>query len=139
MNVQQSVPFLAVSDIKVSTHFYVVGLGFEITQKWVDDGKLRWCWLQRGGAGIMLQEFTTEGHDAWIPDCTVGEGVAIYFICKDALVIYQELTSRDIKASIPFVGNGMWVTGVIDPDGYQLYFESYTNIPEGTTYSPKVA
>jgi hypothetical protein len=22
-------------------------LGFEMTKKWIDEGKLRWCWLQQ--------------------------------------------------------------------------------------------
>jgi CAP12/Pycsar effector protein, TIR domain len=34
-------------------------------------------------------------------------GVSICFICKDALSIYREFTSRGMKASRPFVGNGM--------------------------------
>lgn len=29
----------------------------------------------------------------------------------------------------------MWVTGVKDPDGYNLYFESMTDVPEETKYS----
>jgi lactoylglutathione lyase len=137
-NVQQSVPFFAVSDMKFSIHFYVDGLGFEITQKWIDDGKLRWCWLQRGGAVLMLQEFRRDGHDAWIPECKVGEGVSIYFICEDALAIYREVTARGVEVSNPFVGNSMWTTGLRDPDGYQLYFESHTDVPEGTEYTDDV-
>ena len=136
-NVVQTVPFLAVSDIEASMGYYVDGLGFEVTQKWIDEGKLRWCWLQCGGAALMLQEFRTEGHDAWLPQGKVGEGVSIYFVCQDALAIYREVTARGVKASTPFVGNAMWVTGMSDPDGYQLYFESDTDVPEGTVYKEK--
>lgn len=35
----------------------------------------------------------------------------------------------------PFVGNGMWVTQVSDPDGYALTFESPTHDPEETILS----
>ncbi len=35
----------------------------------------------------------------------------------------------------PFVGNGMWVVVLNDPDGYHLDFESITDIPEETTYA----
>ena len=38
----------------------------------------------------------------------------------------------DAAARTPFVGNHMWVTGLRDPDGYQLYFESPTDVPEDT-------
>jgi len=136
-NVKQTVPFLAVSDMEASLRFYVDGLGFEIRHRWVDEGVLRWCWLQRGGGALMLQEFRTEGHDAWAPEGKVGEGVSIYFICQDALSIYHEVTDRGVTASVPFVGNGMWVTGTSDPDGYQLYFESDTDVPEETVYREK--
>jgi lactoylglutathione lyase len=134
-NVKQAVPFFLVSDIGVSIRYYVDGLGFELTRKWIDDGKLRWCWLERGGAALMLQEFWKEGQQANLPAGKVGEGVSICFICEDALGIYREFTSRAIQASRPFVGNGMWVTSLSDPDGYQIMFESLTDLPEETEYS----
>lgn len=134
-NVKQAVPFFAVSNIEKSVRYYVDGLGFVMTQKWIDDGKLRWCRLHHGDAAIMLQEFRTEGHDSWVPSGKVGEGVTICFLCADALAIYHEITAHGIQASKPFVGNGMWVTSLVDPDGYQIEFESYTDVPEGTTIS----
>ncbi|MCI0690433.1 VOC family protein [candidate division KSB1 bacterium] len=137
-NVKQAVPFFMVSNIEASFRYYVDGLGFEMTNKWIDEGKLRWCWLQRGGAALMLQEFKKEGHHAWVPEGKVGVGVSIYFICEDALAIYREVTTRGIQASRPFVGNGMWVTSLSDPDGYRIEFESYTDMPEETEYSEHV-
>jgi catechol 2,3-dioxygenase-like lactoylglutathione lyase family enzyme len=134
-NVKQAVPFFGVSNIEASVRYYVDGLGFEMTHKWLDEGKLRWCWLQRGGAALMLQEFKKEGHDSWVPEGKVGVGVSICFICEDALAIYREVTARGIQASNPFVGNGMWVTSLSDPDGYRIEFESYTDVPEGTELS----
>jgi len=133
-NVKQTVPFLAVSDMKASIRYYVDGLGFEVQHRWIDEGKLRWCWLQRGGAALMLQEFRAAGHGAWVPQGKLGEGVSIYFICQDALAIYREIAARGIEAATPFVGNAMWVVGTLDPDGYQLYFESNTDVPEETVY-----
>jgi len=134
-NIKQAVPFFMVLNIEASVRYYVDGLGFEMTNKWIDEGKLRWCWLQRGGAALMLQEFNKEGHDSWVPEGKVGVGVSICFICEDALAIYREFTSRGIQASRPFVGNGMWVTSLSDPDGYRIEFESYTDVPEETKYS----
>ena len=134
-NVKQAVPFFAVSNMEASLCYYVDGLGFKMTHKWIDEGKLRWCWIERGGAALMLQEFRTEGHDSWAPEGKVGEGVTIDFICQDALAIYHEVTARRIHASRPFVGNGMWVTSLSDPDGYRLEFESVTDVPEGTNFS----
>lgn len=62
-NVQQAVPFFNVKNIEESIRFYIDGLGFEMGHRWIDEGKLRWCWLKHGGAALMLQEYRTEGHD----------------------------------------------------------------------------
>jgi lactoylglutathione lyase len=134
-NVQQAVPFFVVSNIQESLRFYVEGLGFHMTKKWIDDGILRWCWLELGGAALMLQQRRTEGHDASAPAAKVGEGVSIAFQCQDALVIYRDATSRGLAAEEPFVGNAMWVVILRDPDGYKLDFESPTDVPEETKLS----
>lgn len=34
----------------------------------------------------------------------------------------------------PFVGNGMWVTSLADPDGYWIDFESLMDVPEEKVY-----
>lgn len=134
-NVQQAVPFFGVADMQASLRFYVDGLGFEMTHRWIDDGTVRWCWLQLGGAALMLQEYRTEGHHAWVPKGEVGEGVSTYFICRDALAVYREVTGRGVRATQkPFVGNGMWVVPFVDPDGYRIFFESPTDVPEETEY-----
>lgn len=134
-NVKEVVPFLHVSSMERSIRYYVEGLGFTMKNKWVVDGKVRWCWLALGGAALMLQEFPKEGHDSWVPAGKVGEGVSLCFTCEDALAICHEVRSRGIEASEPQVGNAMWVTGLSDPDGYRLYFESATDTPEDTKLS----
>lgn len=134
-NVQQAVPFFGINDMDTSLRFYIDGLGFHMKYKWIDEGKLRWCCLEKDNVAIMLQEFRKEGHDSWVPEGKVGIGVSICFQCKDALALYLEFTARGIQASEPFVGNNMWVTGVRDPDGYKLDFESPTDVPEETKYS----
>jgi lactoylglutathione lyase len=129
-NVKEVVPFLRVSDMERSVRFYVEGLGFTMRSRWVVEEKLRWCRLELGGAALMLQEFPKEGHDSWVPACSVGEGVTLFFICEDAIAIYHEARARGLEASEPQVGNAMWVTSLSDPDGYRLDFESLTNVPE---------
>jgi catechol 2,3-dioxygenase-like lactoylglutathione lyase family enzyme len=135
VNVQQAVPFFWVKDIEESSRFYTDGLGFEMTKEWIHEDRLRWCWLERGGAAVMLQEFWRDGQHRNVPRETAGVGVSIYFICNDALAIYREISARGLSAKRPFVGNGMWVTQVSDPDGYELYFESPADVPEETEFS----
>jgi predicted lactoylglutathione lyase len=129
-NVQQAVPFFMVNDIEASLRFYVDGLGFTKTIEWVDEGKLRWCWLEHGGAAMMLQEFWKSAHHSNVPAEKLGVGVSICFVCKDALALYREFKARGVDTKRPFVGNRMWVTSTVDPDGYRLDFESPTDAPE---------
>jgi hypothetical protein len=132
VNVKQVVPFLHVSSIERSVRYYIDGLGFTMKNKWEPDGKLRWCWLELGGAALMLQQFPTEGHDSRTLAGKAGEGVSLCFQCEDALALYREFIAREIEASEPQVGNALWVTCLSDPDGYSLSFHS----PTDTTHSP---
>ena len=132
--VSQAVPFFHVADMARSLAFYVDGLGFQLRNKWVVDGAVRWCWLVHGETALMLQQFPAEGHDSWRPEGKVGEGVSIFFLCDDALVFYRYVKARGIEAKRPFVGNGCWVVGLVDPDGYRLEFESRTDAPEHSEY-----
>jgi len=137
-NVQQAIPFFMISSMERSLNFYVDGLGFAMTRKWIDEGKLRWCWLELGNAALMLQEYCPPrpGHEP-PPADKKGVGVSNCFQCRDAIAIYHEITSRGIEARRPFVGNSMWVTSVVDPDGYKLDFESVTDAPEDSVYDSK--
>ena len=130
-NLTQVVPFLGVIDVERSIRFYIDGLGFTMKHQWMPEGKLRWCWLTRGGASIMLQEYLPGRR----PEGVLGQGVSLCFQCEDAVALYTEFRLRGIEAAEPFVGNSMWVTVLSDPDGYKLDFESVTDTPEETKLS----
>ena len=131
----QTVPFFTVSTMDKSLRFYVDGLRFEMADKWEDEGTIRWCSLVRGGAARMLQDFRRDGGKTWSPEGPLGLGVSIMFMCGDALAVHREFAARGLAPSLPFVGNGMWVTSLRDPDGYSVEFESQTDVPEDTTFS----
>jgi len=135
-NVQQAVPLFWVRDIEASLRFYREGLGFAVDRQWVEEDRLRWCWMTRDRVALMLQEFWTTGPHRNVPDgAPAAAGVVIYFLCRDALAAYRELRERGVQAKRPFVGNAMWVTEVVDPDGYRLAFESPTDAAEETEYA----
>ena len=134
-NLTQVVPFLGVTDMERSLRFYLDGLGFALKNKWEPEGRIRWCWLTRGGASIMLQEFVKEGHGGRRSEGVLGQGVNLCFQCEDALALYREVRSRGLEPSGPFVGNNMWVTSLRDPDGYRVEFESVTDVAEETRLS----
>ena len=126
-NVTQAVPFFGVSDIERSLRYYTEGLGFVMKNRWIHEGKLRWCWLELGDAAIMLQEFRPGGR----PKETLGTGVNVCFQCEDALALYREFKSRGIQTrKRPSVGNRLWVVPLTDPDGYRIEFSSPTDAPE---------
>jgi catechol 2,3-dioxygenase-like lactoylglutathione lyase family enzyme len=134
-NVRQAVPFFGGKDIDASLRFYVEGLGFTVTRRWMLEGRIRWCWIELGAVALMLQEYWKEGRPGGWPAGALGQGVSICFMCADAIAMYHDALSRGLEASRPFVGNHLWVTSLIDPDGYRLEFESPTDVPEGTVYS----
>jgi len=134
-NVKQTVPLLDVTNIEASLRFYVDGLGFTMKHQWAPEGRIRWCWLELGGAALMLQEHSKDGAPGGAPTGPLGHGVTICFMCADAIAIYHDALKQGLSPSRPFVGNSLWVTSFADPDGYRLDFESPTDVPEDTIYS----
>lgn len=130
-NVQQTVPFFWVSNMAASLSFYINGLGFEMNMKWEPAGSIEWCWLKKDNAAIMLQQY--QPH--LVPATTRGVGVSICFMCNDALTIYTDALARGLSPKEPFVGNNSWVVELTDPDGYNIMFESATDVKEGTKYT----
>jgi len=138
-NVREAVPFFGVKDMPASLRFYVDGLGFRITHDWTpDDPKvIRWCCLKHGNASLMLQAYWQDGKPGGWPKEKPGEGFTVCFMCEDALALMREISARGLAPSRhPFVGNGLWVVGYTDPDGYDIDFESPTDVPEETEYDP---
>ena len=130
-NLKQAVPFFMVTSIDRSLDFYVKGLGFEIKIDWKPNGRIEWCWLERDGVAIMLQEY----REGFLPKQKLGVGVSICFMCNDALALYKEFLQNSLSPQEPFVGNNLWVVELIDPDGYKILFESPTDVADGTRYS----
>src|SRR5262245_8132861 len=100
-NVRQAVPFFLVSNMEASVKYYCEGLGFQMRNKWIDEGKLQWCWLELDGVSLMLQEIrkdTKAGHELLTPAGKLGKGVSICFMCADALEIYRQVTARGVEA-----------------------------------------
>lgn len=133
-NLKLAVPFFMVADMAASLRFYVDGLGFAKLREWTPHGAIEWCWLERDGVAVMLQQY----REGKVPQDRPGVGLAIWFQCEDALALYREFTARGLVPKRPFVGNGLWDVGLTDPDGYSLHFESPTDVPEDTEYDATV-
>jgi catechol 2,3-dioxygenase-like lactoylglutathione lyase family enzyme len=136
MSVTAVVPLLMVSSMERSLAFYVEGLGFTIKNRWMPDGRLRWCWMSLGEAALMLQEANDSTREKMSAAGKVGNGVGLYFQCQDAIAIYRDAATRGIQAlHEPQVGNFAWEVFFADPDGYKINFSSPTDLPEETLLS----
>lgn len=129
-NVKQAVPFFMITDMATSLNFYINGLGCELKNKWEPRGTIEWCWLQIDNAALMLQEYRDNK-----PSEKLGQGVSVCFMCEDALKIYAQIKTKGITPDEPFVGNNLWVVQLKDPNGYNIVFESPTEVAEETKYS----
>lgn len=108
-NVTAVVPPLMVTNMERSLTFYTDGLGFAMQNRWVPDGRVRWCWLSLGGAALMLQEAVDSGREKMAAAGALGNGAALYFQCCDAVAIYRDAAARGVHAlREPQVGNSAW-------------------------------
>jgi lactoylglutathione lyase len=73
---------------------------------------------------VMKNKWTPDGKIRW---CWLEIG--------EAALMLQEFWREGPDANLPKDGNGMWVTEVMDPDGYKLFFESPTDAPEESEYT----
>ena len=135
-NVTAVVPLLLVTSMERSLAFYVDGLGFTIENRWVPDGRLRWCWMSLGSAALMLQAAVDSSREKLAAAGVLGNGVSLNFSSSDALAIYRDAAARGIHTlREPQVGNFSWEVVFADPDGYSIHFSSPTNLPEETLLS----
>lgn len=135
-NVTSVVPLLMVTSMERSLAFYIDRLGFTIQNRWEPDGKLRWCCMRLGGAFLMLQEAVGPGREKLAAAGALGNGVGIWFQCRDSLAVYREAAAHGIHPlREPQVGNNSWEIAFADPDGYHINFSSPTDLPEETLLS----
>lgn len=135
-NVTGLIPLLMVTSMERSLTFYIGGLDFKMQNRWIPDGRLRWCWMSLGAAALMLQEASESTREKMAADGMLGNGAALYFQCSDAVAVYREAAARGIPAlREPQVGNFSWEVFFTDPDGYRINFSSPTDLPEETLLS----
>jgi catechol 2,3-dioxygenase-like lactoylglutathione lyase family enzyme len=134
-NVTGVAALLMVTSMEQSLKFYVDGLGFEIKNRWIPDGHLRWVWMELGTAPLMLQEATGNTPERLAKAGKLGNGSALYFQCRDAITVYRQALERGIAGREPQVGNFNWEVFLKDPDGYSINFASPTDLPEETLLS----
>ncbi len=120
-SIRETWPLLFVQDIARSLDFYRDRLGFEVVHEAQNDGQVFWCRLKRDHSSLMLQQAEPEDGE---PQGR-GRGVVLYFVCDDADAMHADLTARGLDLPEPETAYyGMRQVSVVDPDGYDLCFES---------------
>ena len=115
------VPSLTVNDLQASIRFYTDVLGFIVSERWEDGGKLQGVMLKAGTCQIGLsQDDWKKGRDR-----KKGEGVRVW--CEtgqdvDALAARIK-TAGGKLAQEPRDEMGGRNFSVDDPDGYHITFE----------------
>ncbi|HWD90550.1 MAG TPA: VOC family protein [Mucilaginibacter sp.] len=95
-NIQYCINLLMVSNMETSLKFYVDGLGFKIMNTWTPRGTIEWCWLQRDGGPLMLQEARVTEEKPYLMGDKPGAGVSLWYQCKDSLVLYHEFKKKTL-------------------------------------------
>ena len=102
LNVKQAVPFFGVSSMEKSLRFYIDGLGFRMTNSWIAEGRIRWCWPGTGTDRVHVQEHRGKEPNSWKLLGKVGTGVTICFQSEDALLasggkVAENVRRRDLS------------------------------------------
>ena len=119
LKAQSIAPGLTVNDLTKSIHFYVEGLGFEITRRHEMEGVLRFVSVQAGTAelGLGADDFA-KGKDR-----VKGVGLRLYITTAQDL---NQLATRAKGAGLTLDHDvmempwGQMAFALTDPDGFKL-------------------
>jgi len=115
-------PLLNVADCARSAAFYVDLLGFEILDRFDEDGVLHWAWLSSGDAQLMInaQSASDPAARAARPDY---RDVVLYFQADDAGALHAALRREGVEVTdLTEEMYGVVEFRLRDPDGYELAF-----------------
>ena len=110
---------ITANDLDRSIRFYTEGLGFVVTDRYEESGRLRGVMMEAGGAEIGLsQDDFTKGRDR-----IKGVGMGLYVVTDQDLgeIVRQAraagITPEGDPAPLPW---GPLAFRVTDPDGFRL-------------------
>lgn len=115
-------PTFTVDDLDRSLRFYADGLGFEVSERWEEEGKLLGVMLTAGSTQFGLsQDDWSRGRDR-----EKGVGFRIWAATEQDLdELAQRLRQKGIEHDGPKTESwGSRTLTVVDPDGFKLTFSS---------------
>jgi lactoylglutathione lyase len=108
---------LTVDDLERSLRFYVDGLGFTVTERWEEEGRLLGVMLVAGTCHLGLSQ------DDWAKgrDRTKGVGFRVFTeTTQDLDAFAAQCRSRGLVVEGPTEQWGMRMVMLSDPDGFKL-------------------
>ena len=110
---------LNVHNCQISLDFYQRLLGLNCTQSWEDEGRVRWCSLESGGATLMLNEHraskSTRRGGLDRQDC------ALYLSVANLAEIRLLLRAEGFDVTEPQQqAYDLLQCSAADPDGYEI-------------------
>ena len=110
---------LNVHNCQISLDFYQRLLGLNCTQSWEDEGRVRWCSLECGGATLMLNE-----HRASASTRRAGldhQDCVLYLRVANLAEIRLLLRAEGFDVTEPQQqAYGLLQCSAADPDGYEI-------------------
>lgn len=103
------VPMISCKDVEAALTFYRDELGFAVTDKCVEDGRLIWCWAKAGMTDVMLQYHPKQADR--------NGGLVIWVYVSDVDALHARLVSKGHKVSQPDTADGRRECEMADRDG----------------------
>ena len=118
-------PLLNVEDADRSVGFYCDMLGFEVENRFEDNGKLIWAHISRGPIQMMINASCERGGRGPRPGAKTYDDVVLYFSVDDVQSLRRELSVKGCTPGpIEAQDYGLDEFTMRDPDGYELGFGS---------------
>jgi uncharacterized glyoxalase superfamily protein PhnB len=117
-------PLLNVDDAARSVSFYCDKLGFEVANRFENNGRLVWAHLSRGSIQMMINA-SCERATHPRAGATTYDDVVLYFSVEDVHSLHRDLSAkRCTPGPIERQDYGLDEFTLRDPDGYELGFGS---------------
>lgn len=120
MRLKSLVPMLSVADVEKTLRFYQDTFGFEVVNRYEQDGFLHWAMVQAGDTELMFAR--CDVNQSVLPFDT-REHLVLYFHLDDVEALHAGLQGQEYPvSSLRVTFYRMKEFDLRDPDGYQLCF-----------------
>lgn len=117
-------PNLVTDDVERSVAFYCDVLGFRVTTRVPDEGKMVFAMLERDGINVFVNATAAVKDDMPDAPLTPGRsGVAMFVIVEGVAAFWDAIRERaTVIMPLKDQWYGMTEFAIVDPDGYVITF-----------------